>query len=81
MSCRCWGNVADVEVVHGQVLRRDPELRGRLLHFLRQRVRRKALRQRPGGDRERHVADFRSFLHQPRHRPAGAELAVVGMGR
>ncbi len=38
------GEGAHVEVVHGEALRRDPELGGRLAHLARERVRREALR-------------------------------------
>ena len=44
-----------------------------------QRVRREALRQRPGRDREGDVAHLGPLLDEPRHRAAAAELAVVGV--
>ena len=58
MSCRCSGKRAHVEVVHGEVLLRDPELGSRLAHLARERVRLEARRQRPRRDRERDVADL-----------------------
>ena len=75
------GERAHVEVVHGQVRVRDAELGGRLAHLAGQRVGREALRERPRGDRERDVADLRALLDEARHRPAAAELAVVGVRR
>ena len=75
------GERADVEVVHGEVRLRDPELAGRLAHLARERVGREAGRQRPRRDRERVVVHLDPGLDEPRHRAAAAELAVVGVRR
>ena len=56
------------------------ELAGCFAHLPRQRVRREALGQRAGRDREREVADVRPLLDEPRHRAPAAELAVVSVG-
>src|SRR5262245_22801914 len=70
-----------VEVVHSQTLLGDAELRRRLAHLARERVRRKALRQRARRDRERDVSHLAAGVDKPRHRAAAAELAVVGVRR
>jgi len=75
------GERPNVEVVDGQLLDRDTELGGGLAHLARERVGREPLGQRAGGDRERDIADLAAGLDEPRHRPAAAELAVVGVRR
>ena len=75
------GERAHVEVVHGQVLGRDAELRRRLAHLARQRVGREALGQRARRDRERDVAHVGAVLDEPGHRAAAAELAVIRVRR
>ena len=75
------GKRAHVEVVHRQVLGRDAELGCRLADLARERVRRKAVRQRARGDRERDVAHLGAGLDETRHHAAAAELAVVGVRR
>ena len=73
------GERAHVEVVHGQPVLRNAELGRRLAHLARQRVGRKAVRQRARRDRERDVPHLGAAFDQPRHRAAAAELAVVGV--
>src|SRR5438067_5946262 len=75
------GKRSHVEVVHSERLGGDPELGRRLGDLARQRVRREPWRQRAGGDREGDVADVAAGLDEPRHCPAAAELAVVGVRR
>ncbi len=70
---------ADVEVVHGQVRFRDSELRSRLAHFTRERVRWEPRRQGAGRDRERDVAHLAARFDQSGDRATATELAVVGM--
>ena len=70
---------ADVEVVHDQVLRSDPELGGRLANLTGERVRRKAFGKGARRDGEGHIAHFGTVLDEARHRAAGAELPVVGV--
>ena len=48
---------------------------------MRERVGWEARRQRARGGRERDLAHVDALLDEPRHRPAGAELAVVGVRR
>ncbi len=73
------GKRAHVEVVDGQVLGWDAELRGRLAHLAGERVRREALGQRPCRDRERDVPDIGAGLDEARHHAAAPELPVVGV--
>ena len=75
------GERPHVEVVDGQVLRRDAELGGRGGDLVPERVGREALGERAGRDRERDVAHLGALLDEPRHRAAAAELAVVGVRR
>src|SRR5581483_4474699 len=70
-----------LEVVHGQARLRDADLRRRLAHLAGERVRREAIGQRLGRDREGHVAHVFARLDEPGHRPAAAELAVVRVRR
>ena len=73
------GEGADVEVVDVEQRLRDPELGRRLAHLARERVGREPLRKRARRDGERDVAHLGAALDEPRDRPAGAELAVVGV--
>ena len=75
------GEGAHVEVVHGQPVRRDPELGGRLADLAGERVGRKALRQGARRDREGDVADVGSGCDEAGHRPSAPELAVIGVRR
>ena len=50
-------------------------------HLVGERVGREPLRERPRRDRERDVAHLAAGLHEPRHRAAAPELAVVGVRR
>ena len=75
------GERAHLEVVHRQLRLGDAELGGRLAHLARQRVGREAFRERLRRDRERDVPHLGAALDEARHRPAAAELAVVGVRR
>src|SRR5829696_380443 len=75
------GEGADVEVVDGETRLGDPELGRRLAHLPGERVRREALGQRAGRDREGDVAHVGAGVSEARHRAAAAELTVVGVRR
>ena len=81
MSWRWTGNVRTSKSWTSRFASRDAELGRRLAHLARERVRREALGQRLRGDRERDVPDLDALLDEPRHRPAAAELPVVGVRR
>ena len=77
MSCRRSGNVRTSKSWTVSQSSQDAELGRRLAHLARERVGLEARRQRARRDREGDVAHLAAALHEPRHRPAAAELAVV----
>ena len=81
MSWRCSGNVRTSKSCTVSRSSGNTELGRRLAHLARERVRREALRQRAGRDRERDVPHLAAALDEPRHRAAAAELAVIGVRR
>ncbi len=72
---------ADVEVVNGQRLLGDAELGRRLADLAGKRVGLEPGWERARRDRERDVAHLAARVDEPGHRPAAAELAVVGVRR
>ena len=81
MSCRRSGNVRTSKSWTVSQSSWMPELGRRLAHLAGEGVGLEAGRKRTRRDREGDVAHLAAALHEPRHRPAAAELAVVRVRR